>query len=97
MNTANLQLEGLYTVLAALLKTLREKEILSASEIEAALDEAQSAVTSDACRTDALSPANVDAVCFPIRLLKIANASGGETPLTFSELATAVGQLKPDR
>jgi hypothetical protein len=34
MNTANLQLEGAYAVLAALLHALRDKEVLSDAEID---------------------------------------------------------------
>jgi hypothetical protein len=39
--------------------------------------------------------ANRDAICFPIRLLRIANNSQGESDiLPFSELAKMVGQTK---
>ena len=42
-----------------------------------------------------LSPANRDAVCFPIRLLLAANNAQGEAQIpSFSELARMVGRTK---
>jgi hypothetical protein len=42
-----------------------------------------------------LSPANRDAVCFPIRLLRLANAKmAAQGDLSFSELARDVGATK---
>ena len=97
MNTANLQLEGLYAVLAALMRSLREKGLLSAEEIDQALEEAEGTVAGDSYRQGALSGANLDAVRFPIRLLKIANSVPVDgRPMSFTELATAVGETKPD-
>ena len=98
MNTANLQLEGLYTAVAAILDGLREKGLMSAEEIETRLRAAEENVLSDPLRPAQISPANVEAICFPIRLLRLANRASeeGRRP-SFTELATEVGQLKPDR
>jgi hypothetical protein len=42
-----------------------------------------------------MSPANRDAICFPIRLLQLANNSQSESSVPgFSELARMVGQTK---
>jgi hypothetical protein len=96
MNTANLQLEGLYAVLAALMRSLQAKDILSAEEMELALDEAEQSIAADTYRKGALSAANLDAVRFPIRLLRIASRTPPGQPMSFTELATAVGETKPD-
>src|SRR5690606_786426 len=41
MNTANLQLEGLYAAMAALMNAIRDKGVLSADEIETVLKDAE--------------------------------------------------------
>ncbi|MGV8838904.1 MAG: hypothetical protein ACWA6X_01230 [Bauldia sp.] len=93
MNTANLQLEGLYLAVAAVNRALVRKGILSSSEIEAALDAAEAAAGAD--RTDGISTANRDAIVFPIRLLRLANESDADEAIPgFSELARAVGETK---
>ena len=96
MNSANLQLEGLYAAVAALTDALRAKGILSGAEIEAALKRAEDAATREL--PPHLSGSNVDAICFPIRYLREANqqaAAGRERP--FFELARLVGENKPPR
>ena len=98
MNTANLQLEGLYLAVAAVLSLLREKGVVSQAEIDSALAGAETKATFDEGRPEQLSAAHVDAICFPIRLLRLANnahAEGGQP--SFTELATRVGVTKPDR
>lgn len=95
MNTANLQLEGLYGALSALLLTLRRKGLLDQGEVEEALAAAEEAVLVDAGRPSELSPANVEAIRFPIRYLRAAN--GAAEPRSFSEITTAIGQAKPPR
>ncbi|MCK0197181.1 hypothetical protein MWN34_09675 [Ancylobacter sp. 6x-1] len=71
MNTANLQLEGLIVVLTALMDALRRKGVLSNEEIAAVLDTAERAAPSRA-NGSVLSPANCEAVQFPIRFLRAA-------------------------
>lgn len=94
MNTANLQLEGLCLAVAAINRALVAKGLLSQDEIDQALRRAEVAVSGDDRFAEQLSPANRDAVCFPIRLLQIANSSGAETPWSFSHLAKLVGETK---
>lgn len=95
MNTANLQLEGLCMAVAALIETLKQKEMLSADEVDVALARAeQSAFES---RSE-LSPANMEAIGFPIRLLRLANATSfAGHPLPFPELARRIGERKDQR
>lgn len=93
VNTANLQLEGLYLAVAAVNRALVQNGILTGAEVDAALDAAER--TAGADRPDGLSTANRDAVVFPIRLLRLANQSDGDEPIPgFSELARAVGETK---
>lgn len=93
MNTANLQLEGLYLAVAAVNRALVRSGILTAAEVDAALDAAETAAGAD--RPDGISTANRDAVVFPIRLLRLANQSDEDEPIPrFSELARAVGETK---
>ncbi len=95
MNTANLQLEGLYLAIASINKLLVAKGIVSIKEIDTALRRAEANATGDEHIVEDMTPANRDAVCFPIRLLQMANNSRSDrnTP-TFSELAKMVGQTK---
>ena len=95
MNTANLQLEGLYLALASLNNALVEKGLLDRSEIDMAFRRAEQVALGDN-RAQQLSGAERDAVAFAPRLLALANqhAAGGFTP-SFSELAKLVGETKP--
>ena len=95
MNTANLQLEGLYAAVSTLMTTLRNKGVLSAQEIENALAETERRLSADPDRPTELSAAHVDAICFPVRYLRLANRleAEGTTP-SFTELARRIGQDK---
>lgn len=95
MNTANLQLEGLYLVIASLNNTLVKKGVLSRDEIDLALRRAEQTAIGDDRVAEDMSHANRDAVAFPARLLALANrvASADEIS-TFSELARMVGSTK---
>jgi hypothetical protein len=93
MNTANLQLEGLYTALQSVLCALREKELLTVDEVDRALSEAEAVAGADPRRPTELSGSNREAVLFPIRYLRVANRLCGEgSRPTFSEVATLVGR-----
>jgi hypothetical protein len=94
MNTANLQLEGLYLALAAINETLVEKSVLTRDEVDLALRRAEQTALGD-YRSDDLSPAERDAVVFGPRLLILANerSASGNLP-SFSELAKLVGLSK---
>lgn len=94
MNTANLQLEGLCLAIAAVNRALVAKGLLTQDEIDKALRKAESAARNDERAIDHLSPSNRDAVCFPIRVLQIANTTGADSPWTFSHLAKLVGETK---
>jgi hypothetical protein len=96
MNTANLQLEGLLVALAALLDALQRKGLLTREELDAALSEAEAAAAADPRRPQEVSAANRDAVCFPIRFLRLAAAGSGGSR-GFTDIAALVGQTKPER
>ena len=91
MNTANLQLEGLYAAVAALMSTLRDKGVISSEEIDRCLREAEDTMTSGKPRD--LSPANIEAIRFPFRYLRAANNAGG-CPRSFSAIAAEIGMTK---
>jgi hypothetical protein len=95
MNTANLQLEGVYAAMTALMTALRDKGLLSVDEIDQALAKAESGLVADARRPAGVSAANVEAICFPLRYLRLANRAAAEEPApAFSALAARVGQNK---
>lgn len=98
MNTANLQIEGLLIAIAGLNQTLIAKGVLTTAEIDKSLARSEQTVLGDDRVVEDLSPANRDAIAFPIRLLRLANNMGDEggTP-SFGELARKVGETKgPD-
>ena len=96
MNTANLQLEGLYMAIAALTEALKQKGLLSAGEVDVALSRAERSAIEGLERD--LSAANVEAISFPIRLLRLANSTSfAGHPLPFSELTRRVGEAKDVR
>ncbi len=95
MNTANLQLEGLYVVIATLLEAMCEKGLFQREEIEALLGRAESALRTDPDRPAEMRDANVDAICFPVRILmqSLQGDSEGRSH-SFAQLALRVGQAK---
>jgi hypothetical protein len=94
MNTGNLQLEGLYLAVAALVDLLVAKGLVRADEVDGALALAEETAASDP-HVDQLSRSNRDAMLFPIRILRMANnSSSGEGTPPFSELTRQVGELK---
>lgn len=95
MNVANLQLEGLVMAVAAMNRMLVARGVVSAVDIDDALHRAESALTSDDRLADDMSPANRDAVCFPIRVLRMAiRAPHADDLPTFTDLARSVGHTK---
>ncbi len=91
MNTANLQLEGLLMAIAAVNRSLVQKGLLSHDEVEEALREAERTIEAD--RFSSIPSASLEAACFPIRLLRLANRSENDgTGQTFSALAKAIGE-----
>jgi hypothetical protein len=94
MNTGNLQLEGLYLAIAALMDLLVGKGLLTTEEIDNALGKAEGTALDDPHLVQ-MSESNRDAVAFPIRLLRLSNqSSSGSGTVPFSELARLVGQTK---
>jgi hypothetical protein len=96
MNVANLQLEGLLMAVAAMNRLLVDKGLVSVEDINQALERAKSRIGEAARFEDGISPSNREAICFPIRLLQLANRTemNGNSP-DFSELARSIGQNKP--
>ncbi len=98
MNTANLQLEGVYAVLAALLVALRDKGVLNNGELDQLLAGVEADLACDALRPTELRDANVDAICFPARFLRQAlKAADDGRAFSFARLASEVGQAKAER
>lgn len=93
MNTANLQLEGLYLAIAAINKALVAKGILSHDEVNTALQTAEEAAISDE-RNEELSTSNRDSLAFGPRVLRIANNCPADALISFSDLARMVGRTK---
>lgn len=80
---------------ASLNQLLVEKGILSTDEVDRSLRRAEARITGDDRFAEELPLASRDAMCFPIRLLILANkAEPGERMPGFSALAKLVGQTK---
>jgi hypothetical protein len=96
MNTANLQLEGVYAVLATLLHALRDKAILSDAEIDHMLAEVERDIASDTERPVEVRSSNIDAMCFPVRFLRtsLRASAQGQRP-SFAQVAAQIKQLRP--
>ena len=96
MNTANLQLEGLYLALVALNETLISRGVLTRGEVAAAIARAEALAEGSYRAEEDLRPAERDAVAFAPRLLLMALEAyeAGETP-DFTTLARRVGARKP--
>lgn len=95
MNVANLQLQGLYLVIAAINNALVAKGVLTRSELDSALQLAEQTALGDERIAEDMTPASRDAVAFAARLLALANNGASDTEIPqFSELARLVGQTK---
>jgi len=95
VNVANLQLEGLLMAVASINNLLVNQGLLSVDDIDTALRKAEAGLTGDEHLLGTMPPANRDAVCFPIRLLRLANNMQSQTGVPpFSELARKIGQTK---
>lgn len=96
MNSANLQLEGLYLAIAAMHETLVRKGVVTRQDVDDAMREAEQTAINDDRSVESLRPAERDALAFPARLLRIANATASDgAALSFSALALRVGTAKP--
>ncbi len=95
MNAANLQLEGLLMAVACINQALVAKGLLTTEELDRSLAVTEQTVLGEDRVTEDLSPANRDAIAFPIRLLRMANNMAGDTDVPpFGELAKMVGETK---
>ncbi len=96
MNTANLQLEGLYVVIATLLEAMCEKGVFQRGEIEVLLTKAETTLRTDPGRPAEMRGSNVDAICFPVRILlqALQDSAEGSSSRSFAHLASRVGQAK---
>ena len=95
MNAANLQLEGLYLALGSFAALLVQKGLVSTEELDGCLARAEATAAGDERFIEDLTPANRDAICFPIRFLRAAVNSAGDGDIPgFAELARQVGQTK---
>jgi hypothetical protein len=94
MNTANLQLQGLYLAIAAITKALVVKGLLTREEVDRALREAEMTSLAD-YRTDDAEAPNREAMAFAARFLRLVNNSGpGAQMPPFSDIARQVGEAK---
>ena len=95
MNTANLQLEGLMMAVAAVNQALVAKGLLTTEELDRALAVSEQNALGDDRVSEDMSPANRDAVIFPVRVLRLANNMAGDNDVpAFHELARMVGETK---
>lgn len=95
MNSANLQLEGLVMAIASVNQALVAKGALTTAELDRALAVAEQTILGDDRVVENLSPANRDAVVFPVRLLRLANSMAADADVPgFAELARLVGETK---
>jgi hypothetical protein len=98
MNTANLQLEGVYAVLAAFIGAIRDTGLLTGKEIDQLLASVERSLAEDPQRPAELRGSNVEAICFPARFLRVAlEASNVGEPFSFAQLTSRVGQMKADQ
>jgi len=94
MNTANLQLEGLYVAIASIASALVTKGVLTREELDGVLTGAERTAL-EHYRAETLSDANRDAMAFPARLLRLMSNSASETEIPrFSEMAKLVGRVR---
>lgn len=95
MNTANLQLEGLVMAVAGITQALVAKRLLTTEEVDRMLAVTEQTALGDDRVSEDMSPANRDAVVFPVRVLRMANNMAGERDVPpFAELARLVGETK---
>lgn len=92
MNTANLELQGLYLAMAAINDLLVEKNLATHAEIRDALSRADAAVEKSPAANE-LSKANRHAIHFPLRFLALASekAEAGNT-VDFFSIAKGVAE-----
>ncbi len=95
MNTANLQLEGVYLVLSALIEALVAKGVFQKAEMVVILSEVERRIGADKSRPTEVRGANVEAAQFPARFLKSAmvGAAEGGKP-SFAEVVSLIKETR---
>ncbi|MCI4677475.1 hypothetical protein K9U39_18420 [Rhodoblastus acidophilus] len=95
MNTANLQLEGVYIVLASLLEALVAKGAFDQAELVAILSDVERRIGADSSRPVEIRESNVEAAQFPARFLKSAlrASSDGRKP-SFAEIVSLIKESR---
>jgi hypothetical protein len=95
MNTANLQLEGVYIVLSELIEALIAKGVFQKPELIAILSEVERRIGADSSRPAEIRGANVEAAQFPARFLKSAlgAASEGGKP-SFADVVSLIKETR---
>ena len=100
MNTANLQLEGVYLVLTALLEAVVAKGLLEKAELITLLSGVERGIAADPSRPVEIRDSNVEAVKFPARFLASAlhASSDGRKP-SFAEIVALIREIRspPER
>ncbi|MDX3930109.1 MAG: hypothetical protein QHC90_30560 [Shinella sp.] len=92
MNTANLELQGLYLAMAAINDLLVRKQLLTHPEIRGALSLAAT-VVEQSTRNASLSRSNGKAVQFPLHFLAMASESSESgKPVDFHCIAKEVAE-----
>jgi hypothetical protein len=95
MNIANLQIQGLVMAVAHINQALVKRGILSIDDVDSALAKTEASLTAEERVFEDMDPAQRDALCFPVRLLKRANLGQSEDFIqSFSELTKEIGRSK---
>lgn len=95
MNTANLQLEGLIMAIAGINRALVAKGVISTEELDRVLAVTEQTALGADRAAENLSPANRDAIVFPVRVLRLANTMARDRDIPpFADLAKRVGETK---
>lgn len=95
MNTANLQLEGVYAVLAALIEAMIAKDVFERSDLTTILADVERSIGADSSRPAEIRAANIEAAQFPARFLKAALRAAAEGRISsFSETAARIKESR---
>ena len=96
MNTANLQLEGVYFVLSALIDALIAKGVFQKPDMIAILSEVERRIGADASRPAEIRDANVEATLFPARFLTSAlRAPADGAKPSFAAVVSLIKNRRP--
>ena len=95
MNTANLQLEGVYFVLSALIEALIAKGVVQKPEMIEILSEVERRIGADTSRPAEIRDAKVEATLFPARFLTSAlRAPAHGAKPSFAEVVSLIKDIR---